>query len=97
MLLATSIPLKKACYDLPHAHSKRRSEGSSAGILGCSRFAVTMQEEQRRVSNREAVRDGWFALLREALSTADPFGASPAPGRPERAAPHGCRCWLLST
>ena len=46
------------------------------------------------MSNREAVRDGWFALLREALSTAHPFGASPAPdgqsGQPLMDAGAGC-------
>jgi hypothetical protein len=38
------------------------------------------QEEQRRVSNRETVRDGFFALLRDALASADPFNAAASLG-----------------
>lgn len=46
------------------------------------------------MTNREAVRDGWFALLRDALASADPFTAKPTldgrSGQPIMDAGTGC-------
>jgi hypothetical protein len=45
------------------------------------------QEEQRKVSNREMVRDELFGLLREAVASANPFAGTCGDGAKGSAAP----------
>lgn len=51
----------------------------SAPLNICPSAHWLMQEDQRRVSNRENVRDDFFGLLRDAASSAAPFAQSGPP------------------